>query len=334
MKELKDKVTCEICNREFKQITTRHLKTHNTSVPEYIINFPNIDIMSEKRRAFCNSKEFKSSQSKGMTAYNKTISDEERQAKIDRLFVGLENMSHEAKEKMSADRSELLRNRVHTKEMRERYRVTHNAWLNSLTPEQKKEIANKRKETMKNWSDEKKADVFKNQSEARKKVNENMSDETRQQMSKRQSIFMRQHRKSLTIKQELSRVRKFKETLKNRTKEQKELTSLRRSKAITEHIRKYGLKSVSFSPMIGRNETAALDMIEYKLDINITRQYQVLRYFVDGYDEVNNVVYEVNECYHRSSEKQMKKDEIRMNNIIKELNCGFVIINDDQKVIY
>lgn len=78
---------------------------------------------------------------------------------------------------------------------------------------------------------------------------------------------------------------------------------------------------------IGKNEKKSLDMIERKLNITLERQYPVLGYFLDGYDKENNVVYEVYEKYHYSP-KQLEKDIIRENNIIKVLKCAFVKIID------
>jgi len=76
---------------------------------------------------------------------------------------------------------------------------------------------------------------------------------------------------------------------------------------------------------IGKNETQILDNIEQQHNIKITRQYPVIGYFLDGYDEQNNVVYEVDEKHHL---KQKIKDEQRKNNIIRELQCDFVIVED------
>lgn len=82
-------------------------------------------------------------------------------------------------------------------------------------------------------------------------------------------------------------------------------------------------------PCIGRNETKILNRIEKELNINIIRQKQVLGYFVDGYDEDNNVVYEVYEKFHN---KLSKKDKARQHAIQKELQCEFVIIEDLNEV--
>jgi len=78
-------------------------------------------------------------------------------------------------------------------------------------------------------------------------------------------------------------------------------------------------------PTIGKNEQTILDNIEQQHNIKLTRQYPVIGYFLDGYDEVNNVVYEVDEKHHL---KQKVKDEQRKNNIIRELQCDFVIVED------
>jgi very-short-patch-repair endonuclease len=48
-----------------------------------------------------------------------------------------------------------------------------------------------------------------------------------------------------------------------------------------------------------------------------------LGYWVDGYDETNNVVIEYNEKHHK---RQISKDEKRKNEIIEFLKCKFIEI--------
>lgn len=69
--------------------------------------------------------------------------------------------------------------------------------------------------------------------------------------------------------------------------------------------------------------------IKSKEGIKIQRQYRVGHHFVDGYDKENNVVYEVYEKHHFGEERR-RKDDIRKLNIIKKLNCKFIIIKDIQ----
>lgn len=52
------------------------------------------------------------------------------------------------------------------------------------------------------------------------------------------------------------------------------------------------------------------------------------KYFVDGYDKVNNVVIEYDEPHHFDKNGNLKvKDLIRQNKIIEELNCTFIRLN-------
>jgi uncharacterized C2H2 Zn-finger protein len=81
-------------------------------------------------------------------------------------------------------------------------------------------------------------------------------------------------------------------------------------------------------PNLGLNETLILNEIEQEKNIKLTRQYYVKGFWVDGYDEENNVVYEVNERYHYANEKQIEKDKYRQKIITEELNCKFIIIDD------
>lgn len=52
-----------------------------------------------------------------------------------------------------------------------------------------------------------------------------------------------------------------------------------------------------------------------------------LGYFVDGYDKENNIVYEYDENYHKTT-KQQEKDKIREEKIKKFLNCKFIRIKE------
>jgi len=54
-----------------------------------------------------------------------------------------------------------------------------------------------------------------------------------------------------------------------------------------------------------------------------------LGYWVDGYDEINNVVYEY---YEKEHKLRVKKDLIRQNQIQEFLNCEFIIINEGQEL--
>ncbi len=42
------KVKCQICNKEFKQITYAHLKHHNITINEYKDLFPNSELVSDE----------------------------------------------------------------------------------------------------------------------------------------------------------------------------------------------------------------------------------------------------------------------------------------------
>jgi very-short-patch-repair endonuclease len=91
------------------------------------------------------------------------------------------------------------------------------------------------------------------------------------------------------------------------------------------NIEKYGKP---IFPNRGKNEDKILDKIEQEKNIILTRQYRVKGFFIDGYDEDNNVAYEVNEKYHYANEKQIEKDVYRRNIIEEELRCKFIIIDD------
>ena len=110
-------------------------------------------------------------------------------------------------------------------------------------------------------------------------------------------------------------------------KHHSEKSKLQMRKSAIKRITKNKFQNKKFGPNIGKNETKILNTIEQKLNIKLTRQYEILGYFIDGYDEINNIVYEVYERYHNVP-KQKKLDTIREDNIIKKLNCAFVKIID------
>jgi len=52
---------------------------------------------------------------------------------------------------------------------------------------------------------------------------------------------------------------------------------------------------------------------------------QVIGYFIDGYDEENNIAYEVDEKYHLGRKEE---DKIRQERIVNKLKCKFIRIED------
>lgn len=56
-----------------------------------------------------------------------------------------------------------------------------------------------------------------------------------------------------------------------------------------------------------------------------------LGYWVDGYDEKNNIVLEYDENYHN---KQVEKDNKRQKEIIDYLKCGFIRLNENGDEIF
>jgi len=102
-----------------------------------------------------------------------------------------------------------------------------------------------------------------------------------------------------------------------------------RLKAI-ERIEKNKLNGHQLVPNYNPNACEIFDKISKEKNIHIQHaqnggEYHLkeLGYWVDGYDEVNNTVYEFDEKYHES-EKQQKKDLIRQNEITSYLGCDFI----------
>jgi len=94
---------------------------------------------------------------------------------------------------------------------------------------------------------------------------------------------------------------------------------------IIKHIENTIYDGKRFVPLIGKNETFILDLIEQQENIKIERQYKIGGYFVDGYCKELNIVFEVDEIYHK---KQKEKDKTREDYIKEKLNCKFIRIKD------
>lgn len=97
-------------------------------------------------------------------------------------------------------------------------------------------------------------------------------------------------------------------------------SSEKQSKSMIKYLRE---NNVTILPNIGKNEKEILDCIENELGFEIKRQYKVLNYFVDGYCQELNTVFEIDEPIHL---KQIVKDEIREQEISKNLDCNFMRI--------
>lgn len=87
-------------------------------------------------------------------------------------------------------------------------------------------------------------------------------------------------------------------------------------------------------PSYNTSACKLFDKLSEEKDIHIQHamnggEYHIkeLGYWVDGYDEINNVVYEFDENYH-NRKKQKEKDLIRQNEITNHLNCEFIRIKE------
>lgn len=80
----------------------------------------------------------------------------------------------------------------------------------------------------------------------------------------------------------------------------------------------------------GKNETFILDRLEKERIVSLERQKTVkinnkIRFYLDGYDYKNNVVYEIDERHHKF---RKIKDDIRDKLIKEKLNCNIIRINE------
>jgi len=107
-----------------------------------------------------------------------------------------------------------------------------------------------------------------------------------------------------------------------------------RRKRRLKHISESKLNGAQLFPSFNKEACKLFDKISEEKNTYIQHamnggefHIKELDYWVDGYDEENNIVYEYDEKHH-SYEKQQKKDKIRQKEITKLLNCKFVRIKE------
>jgi len=122
----------------------------------------------------------------------------------------------------------------------------------------------------------------------------------------------------------------------SRNKQSLVLKGRKFSKETKKNMRESAIKRIEIQklnghpliPSIGKNEPKILDSIERKQKIKIVRQFKVRGFFVDGYCNETNTVYEVDEKFHFIDNSLRQKDILRQHEIEEELNCQFVRIKD------
>ncbi len=94
-----------------------------------------------------------------------------------------------------------------------------------------------------------------------------------------------------------------------------------------QHIEKCHGKA---SPFRGKDEECILSEIEEMFDTTLIRQFRVIGYFLDGYDDKHNIVYEIDEGRHFKTVERKEYTEKhlrRKNEIINFLKCKWVSIS-------
>lgn len=90
-------------------------------------------------------------------------------------------------------------------------------------------------------------------------------------------------------------------------------------------------KGHKFNGKKGKTETEILDNIEVQYGIKLLRQYRIdvdnYWFYVDAYDPINNVVYEIDENYHKY-EKQQLLDKLKDIDITRVLKCQIIRIKN------
>jgi len=84
-------------------------------------------------------------------------------------------------------------------------------------------------------------------------------------------------------------------------------------------------KIPKFKGHIGKNEKDILDIVEKIKGVKLKRQFQVGKFFIDGYDVKNNVAYEYDEYHHKNYQVE---DYIREEKIKNKIGCEFIRIRE------
>jgi len=79
----------------------------------------------------------------------------------------------------------------------------------------------------------------------------------------------------------------------------------------------------------GSDEDFIIDCIKKQEGIKVIQQYYIAGKYIDAYDPINNVAYEVDEPYHK---KQSAQDFLREQQIKEKIKCKFIRI-DAQKFL-
>ena len=106
-------------------------------------------------------------------------------------------------------------------------------------------------------------------------------------------------------------------------------TKKRMSKSAIKHMKSVG--RTYLTPNIGKIEKNIIDSFEDNIGFKIFRQYQISKYYVDGFCSELNLVIEINEEYHHKNKKDY--DIIREKRIKEILGCSFLNINIPKEVM-
>jgi len=127
------------------------------------------------------------------------------------------------------------------------------------------------------------------------------------------------------------RVKKVSDKLKGKPKNEE--TKQKFSASAIRRIERNSLNGIPMPISVGNNETKILDRLENALCIQIKRQHQVLKYFIDGYNKERNIAFEIDESYHLNSDGSIRECDIkRQKEIEKELGCVFIRLKEKDNV--
>ena len=108
---------------------------------------------------------------------------------------------------------------------------------------------------------------------------------------------------------------------------------LRRSPEARQNYRLDILRRIdeSGSPiLIGKHEKEILDQIENYIKRKIERSYRIIGYILDGYDPLENIVYEVDEHHHYHKVDQITHDIQKDEDLYNSLGCKIIRINEQE----
>lgn len=155
---------------------------------------------------------------------------------------------------------------------------------------------------------------------ALKQFKNGMPEETKRKIS----LANKGRPRSEKFKLKISKLKKGNKYNLGRTRPHSDKTKMQMRKSAIKRIERRKLNNLPLIPNMGKYEKQILDNLEENFyPFKILRQYKVAGYFLDGYAPAFKLAIEVDELYHKTSER-LSKDRYREKQIKNELGCTFL----------